>query len=78
VLIPREVSHLSSVQTAIQWVKLQEREADHTLPTSADVKKEWSCNSIPSYALMADTVTQKLIALRLLRTLPLDSIIMLY
>jgi hypothetical protein len=34
-------------------VKLQGREADHSIPTSADVKKTWIYTSAPPYAFMA-------------------------
>jgi len=32
-----------------------ERDVDHTSPSSAEVKNEWSCTSIPAYALIACT-----------------------
>jgi hypothetical protein len=35
------------------WVKRPVREADHSLPTSAEVKKTWICTSTPPYAFMA-------------------------
>jgi hypothetical protein len=34
-------------------VKLPEREADHLLPTSAEVKKMWIYIPTPPYAFMA-------------------------
>jgi hypothetical protein len=34
-------------------VKRQGREADHSLPTSAEVKKTWIYTSIPLYVFMA-------------------------
>jgi hypothetical protein len=34
-------------------VKLPGREADHSPPTSAEVKKMWIYTSIPPYAFMA-------------------------
>jgi hypothetical protein len=36
-------------------VKLSGREADHSPPTSADVKKTWIYMPTPSYAFMAGT-----------------------
>jgi hypothetical protein len=52
---------LGSTQPPIQWVpvtlspgvKRPGREADHSLPTSAEVKKIWIYTSIPPYAFMA-------------------------
>ena len=29
------------------------READHSVPTSTDIKNEWSANSTPTYAFTA-------------------------
>jgi hypothetical protein len=48
-------------QHPIQWipgalspgVKLQEREADHSPPASAEVKKMWFYTSTPPYVFMA-------------------------
>jgi len=34
-------------------VKQLEHEADHSLPSGAKVKKEWSYNSTPRYVFMA-------------------------
>jgi hypothetical protein len=34
-------------------VKLPGREAEHSPPTSTEVKKMWICTSIPPYAYMA-------------------------
>jgi hypothetical protein len=34
------------------WVKRPGREADHYLPTSAEVKNGWSYTSTPQYAFM--------------------------
>jgi hypothetical protein len=52
---------LGSSQPPIQWVpgtlsprvKRQGREADHSPPTSAEVKKMWIYTSTPPYAIMA-------------------------
>jgi hypothetical protein len=52
---------LGSTQPPIQWipravspgVKRPGREADHSPPTSADVKKMWIFTSTPPYAFMA-------------------------
>jgi hypothetical protein len=52
---------LESSRTPIQWVlvalaqvvKRQGREADHSPPTSADVKKTGMCTSTPPYAWAA-------------------------
>jgi hypothetical protein len=50
---------LGSTQHPIQWlpvvlwVKRPGHEADHTTPTSAEVKKMWIYTSAPPYALMA-------------------------
>jgi hypothetical protein len=52
---------LVSTQPPIQWVpgalssgiKLPGREADHSPPTSAEVKKMWIYTSTPPYAFMA-------------------------
>jgi hypothetical protein len=52
---------LGSTQLPIQWVprafsprvKLQGREADHSLQTSAEVKKIWIYTSTSSYVFMA-------------------------
>jgi hypothetical protein len=51
----------SPTQPPIQWlpwdfsggVKRQRREADHSPPTSAEVKKTWIFTSTPPYAFMA-------------------------
>jgi hypothetical protein len=51
---------LGSTQLPIQWVpgalspgvKRPRREADHSPPTSAEVKKMWIYTSTPSYAFM--------------------------
>jgi hypothetical protein len=52
---------LGSMQPPIQWVpralspglKRPEREADHSTPASAEVKKMWIYTSTPPYAFMA-------------------------
>jgi hypothetical protein len=47
---------LGSTQPPIKWVpglKRQGREADHSPPTSAEVKKMWIYTSIPPYVFMA-------------------------
>jgi hypothetical protein len=52
---------LGPTQPPIQWVqgalssgvKQQGREADHSPPTSAEVKKMWIYTSIPPYAFLA-------------------------
>jgi hypothetical protein len=52
---------LGSTQPPIQWVpgalspgvKWSGREADHSLPASAEVKKMWIYTSTPPYAFMA-------------------------
>jgi hypothetical protein len=52
---------LGPTQPPIQWVpgalspgvKQPEREADHSPPTNAEVKKTWVCTSTPPYAFMA-------------------------
>jgi hypothetical protein len=52
---------LGHTESPIQWipgalfpgVKRQEREADHSSPTSAEVKKIWIYTSTPPYAFMA-------------------------
>jgi hypothetical protein len=54
-------SALRSIQPPIQWVpavlytgiKRQRREADHSPPISAEVKKTWIYTSTPPYAFMA-------------------------
>jgi hypothetical protein len=49
-------SALGHTHPPIQWVpgaKRQERESDHTLPTSAKVKKMWLYTSTPLYIFMA-------------------------
>jgi hypothetical protein len=51
---------LGPTQPPIQWVpgvltlgvKRPGREADHSLPSSAEVKNAWSCTSSPQYAFM--------------------------
>jgi hypothetical protein len=51
---------LGPSQSPIQWVpealssgvKLPGREADHSPPSSAEVKNVWHCTSIPQYAFM--------------------------
>jgi hypothetical protein len=40
------------VRTLSPGVKLQGREADHSPPTSAEVKKMLLCTSIPPYSFM--------------------------
>jgi hypothetical protein len=52
---------LMLTQLSIQWVsesfslgvKLPGREADHSSPTTAEVKKMWVYTSTPTYAFMA-------------------------
>jgi hypothetical protein len=52
---------LRRTQPLIEWVlgalssgvKRQEREADISIPSSAEVKKMWICSSTPPYAFMA-------------------------
>jgi hypothetical protein len=52
---------LGPTKPPIQWVpgalslalKRPGREADHSLPTNAEVKKTWIYTSTPSYAFMA-------------------------
>jgi hypothetical protein len=52
---------LGPTQPPIQWVpgvlslgvKRPWREADHSPTSSAEVKNEWSCTSIPQYVFMA-------------------------
>jgi hypothetical protein len=51
---------LGSTQPPIKWVggpfpgvKWQGREADHSPPTSAEVKKMWIYTSTPQYVFMA-------------------------
>jgi hypothetical protein len=47
---------LGFIQPPIQWVpgvKRPVRDADHSPPTSAEVKKMWIYTSTPPYALMA-------------------------
>jgi hypothetical protein len=52
---------LGPTQPPIKWVpgalflgvKRPGREADHSPPTSAEVKKTWLCTSTPPYAFMA-------------------------
>jgi hypothetical protein len=51
---------LESIQPLIKWVpglfpgvKRQGREADHSPPTNAEVKKMWIYTSTPLYVLMA-------------------------
>jgi hypothetical protein len=52
---------LGPTQLPIQWVpgalslgvKRLGREADHSLPSSAEVKNAWSCTSAPQYVFMA-------------------------
>jgi hypothetical protein len=56
---PPELSH-SATQPSIQWepragsqeVRRSEREAHHSLPTKAEVKKTWVFTSTPPYAFM--------------------------
>jgi hypothetical protein len=40
-------------------VKLPDREADHSLSSSAEVKNEWSYNSTPQYAFMVELKKDK-------------------
>jgi hypothetical protein len=58
---PRHPDRLwGPTQPPIQWVpgafspgvKRQEREADHSPPTNAEVKKIWTYTSTPPYAFM--------------------------
>jgi hypothetical protein len=47
---------LGSTQPPIQWVPWVKRpgsEADHSPPTSAEVKQMWICTSTPPHACMA-------------------------
>jgi hypothetical protein len=47
---------LGPTQSPIQWVpgiKRQGRDADHSPPTSDEVKKMWIYTSIPPYAFVA-------------------------
>jgi hypothetical protein len=52
---------LGPTQPPVRWVpgvlslevKRPEREADHSAPSSAEVKNAWSYTSIPQYAFMA-------------------------
>jgi hypothetical protein len=47
---------LGPIQPPIKWVpviKRPEREADHSPPSTAEVKNEWSCSSTPPYAFVA-------------------------
>jgi hypothetical protein len=49
---------LGPTRSPMQWamfqkVKRQGHEADHSSPTSAEVKKTWICTSTPPYASMA-------------------------
>jgi hypothetical protein len=56
---------LGSTQPPIQWVpgslspgvKRPGREADHSPPASAEVKKMWICISTPPYAFMMYCIT---------------------
>jgi hypothetical protein len=48
---------LGSTQPPIKWVsgtKLQGPEADHSPPTSAEIKKMWIYTSTPPYVFMAE------------------------
>jgi hypothetical protein len=49
----QEFSLLHVVQTLSPGVKRPGREADHTPPTSAEVKKTWVYTSILPYVFMA-------------------------
>jgi hypothetical protein len=42
-----------TIQSPIQWVKRPGREADHSSPSTAEVKNPWSYNSPPPYVFMA-------------------------
>jgi hypothetical protein len=47
---------LGPTQSSMEWVpgeKRQEREADYSPPTGAEVKITWICTSSPPYAFMA-------------------------
>jgi hypothetical protein len=56
-----EEDHANPTQPPIEWVpgtlspgvKRQGREADHSTPASAEVKKMWFYTSTPPYAFMA-------------------------
>jgi hypothetical protein len=62
---------LGPTQPPIQWVpgalsvgaKRPGREADHSPPSSAEVKNTWSYNSIPQYVFMAWCLIKQMICL---------------
>jgi hypothetical protein len=46
-------SYTMGTGSSFPWVKRPGREADHSPPTSAEVKKMWIYTSTPPYAFMA-------------------------
>jgi hypothetical protein len=46
-------SHPKGTGSYFPTIKRQESEADHSPPTSAEVKKTWVYTSIPPYVFMA-------------------------
>jgi hypothetical protein len=72
------ILHLWPTQPPIQWdlslgVKRPEREADHSPPSSAEVKNAWSYTSAPQHAFMAWRSVKKSTG----TTLPLPYLIMM-
>jgi hypothetical protein len=69
-------SALGSTQPPIHWlqealspvVKRPGREADHSPPTSAEIKKMWIYTSAPPYVFMAQGTTLTLRVFRLCET----------
>jgi hypothetical protein len=46
-------SYQMGIGVLTQGIKRPEREADHSPPSSAEVRNVWSCTSIPQYFFMA-------------------------
>jgi hypothetical protein len=51
----------------IPRLKRQEREADHSPPTSAEIMKTWIYTSTPPYSLMAWCLVKRLLSHGILR-----------
>jgi hypothetical protein len=76
---------LGSTQPSIQWIRALSlglkgpgREAGHSPPTSAEVKKMWIYTSTPPYAFMAGLIPEEIIGFFILpnpssRTMALES-----
>jgi hypothetical protein len=58
VLVPTQPPIQWVQETLSTWVKQQGREADHSPPTSAEVKKMWIYTSTPPYAFIAECLVK--------------------